>query len=245
MQSPVSSDVTIVNVHDASGGASRVSVFDRIWARAPGAGGIDVGTVVALAHSGNYAAVAYRDGDAVAGGLGFFGPPRSALLHSHIVGVLPGQTGSGLGRAIKLHQRAWCLERDVTTMSWTFDPLVARNAWFNLSRLGARVVSYVPDLYGTMDDALNLGHPSDRLVVHWDLRTALPTADGAPDAPAGRVRRVEVPPDIESMRSRDPDQALRWRSRVRDELRGLLDDGWLVVGFDRPGGYVLTRGEVR
>lgn len=229
--------VTIEEVHDAVGGAEVVSVFDRIWA---GPGG-DVGMVVALAHSGNYVVLAHQGGRSVAGGLGFFGPPSSAHLHSHIVGVLPDRIGSGLGRALKLHQRAWCLERDVTTMSWTFDPLVARNAWFNLRRLGAQVISYLPDLYGTMNDVVNAGHPSDRLFVHWDLRAALPPAARPSLVPSGSVRRVQVPPNIESMRASDPDQALRWRTRVRGELQPLLDQGWQVVDFERPGAYLLAK----
>ncbi len=235
-------EVSVVEVHDAAQGAELVSVLDRIWGAGTGWAGVDVGMAVALAPSGNYVTVARQGGRAVAGGLGFCGPPRSALLHSHIVGVLADRVGLGLGRALKLHQRAWCLEREVTTMSWTYDPLIARNAWFNLGRLGARVVSYVPNLYGAMNDAVNAGHPSDRLVVHWDLHAPLPRADGpGPDRP-GEVRRVEVPPDIESMRAADPDRARQWRLRVRGELQPLLDAGWQVVGFDRPGAYVLAEG---
>lgn len=237
-------DVTITEVHDAVQGAELVSVFDQIWGAGSGWAGVDVGMVVALAHSGNYVTVAQQDGRSVAGGLGFFGPPRSALLHSHIVGVLPHRMGFGLGRAIKLHQRAWCLQRGVMTISWTFDPLVARNAWFNLRRLGARVVSYLPDLYGAMPDAVNAGHPSDRLFVHWDLRAALPPAQGPDSEPPRTVRRVQVPPDIEAMRASDPGEALRWRHRVRGELQPLLDQGWQVVGFDRSGAYVLAEQEI-
>lgn len=233
-------DVSVEEVHDAAQGAELVSVFDRIWGGGTGWAGVDVGMAVALAHSGNYVTVAKQGDQSVAGGLGFFGPPHSALLHSHIVGVLAGRVGLGLGRALKLHQRAWCLERDVTTMSWTFDPLIARNAWFNLRRLGARVVSYVPNLYGTMNDTINAGHPSDRLVVHWDLRAPLPDPGGPDLDRPGEVRRVAVPPDIESLRATDPDQARQWRTRVRGELPPLLAAGWQVIGFDRPGAYVLA-----
>lgn len=231
--------VSVVEVHDAAGAAELVSVFDRIWG-GPGQAGGDVGMVVALAHSGNYVILARQGGRSVAGGVGFFGPPGAAMLHSHVVGVLTDRIGSGLGRAVKLHQRAWCLERGVTTMSWTVDPLIARNAWFNLRRLGARVVSYLPDLYGAMPDTVNVGHPSDRLYVHWDLRAPLPPADGPGRPSGGSVRRVEVPPDIETMRAGDPEEALRWRHRVRAELAPLLADGWQVVGFERPGAYVVA-----
>ena len=59
-------------------------------------------------------------------------------------------------------------------MTWTFDPFVRRNAWFNLHRLGAEVVELVPDFYGEMRDGINAGLASDRFVVRWDLPGAAP-----------------------------------------------------------------------
>src|SRR5205823_11838936 len=78
----------------------------------------------------------------------------------------------------KLHQRDWVLARGVTWIEWTFDPLIRRNAYFNLTRLGAVIVGYEPDLYGAMRDATNAGEESDRVVARWDLRApAAPPAD--------------------------------------------------------------------
>lgn len=70
---------------------------------------------------------------------------------------------------MKLWQRAWCLERGFDAMTWSYDPLVARNAYFNIQRLGARPVEYNANFYGEMTDAVNAGQGSDRILIHWDL----------------------------------------------------------------------------
>jgi predicted GNAT superfamily acetyltransferase len=90
-------------------------------------------------------------------------------LHSDITGVDPSAQGSGIGYELKQHQRQWCARRGIGQVRWTFDPLVARNAYFNLHRLGARAVAYLPDLYGPLADGINAGDTTDRLYVHWDL----------------------------------------------------------------------------
>ena len=117
--------------------------------------------------------------------IGFFGPPAHAELHSHIAGVGPAGLGRAVGFALKLHQRAWCLRRDVRAIAWTYDPLIRRNGYFNLAKLGARPVEYLRNFYGTMDDAINGGTETDRLLVHWDLRSDL-----VADAACGRPRQA-------------------------------------------------------
>ncbi len=93
----------------------------------------------ALAHSGNYAVGLYRDDVLVGASVAFFAAPAARSMHSHITGVLPDLPVAGLGRVLKQHQREWALAREVGHITWTFDPLVARNAHFNLRVLGARV----------------------------------------------------------------------------------------------------------
>jgi predicted GNAT superfamily acetyltransferase len=241
-----------------------VDLFDRIWGSdVPGAV-VDLGVVVALASSGNPVTLARLDDETVGGALGFFGPP-GAPLHSHVVGVLPGAARRGLGREIKLDQRQWTLEHDVHRMTWTYDPLIARNAHFNIVKLGALPVRYHPDHYGPMNDGLNLGQPSDRLLVEWDLdpepgTEPIPPGSGhlaldnagerpgawtAPPAAYDGPVRVGIPRDIESLRRSDPGLATAWRQETRLAFTRLLDEGWRVTGFDRDACYVLTRESTR
>ena len=184
----------------------------------------------ALAHSGAYVVGAFSaDGsELVAVCVGYFAQPLGTALHSHVAGVLPTHARRGIGLALKLDQRAWCLERGLTRITWTFDPLVARNAAFNIGRLGVAVDAYVEDFYGEMADAVNGGHGSDRLVVGWDLARPL----GQSQAASPSALRVEAPADIEALRARDPAQAADWRARLRAELAPRIGRGWRVTGFD-------------
>ncbi|MFC7430505.1 MULTISPECIES: hypothetical protein [unclassified Agrococcus] len=255
--------ITMVDAADPVAAHRIATVLSAVWSR-QGTQIMDPAMLVAIAHAGNLVTVAMEGETPVGAAAGFCGPPGTPF-HSHIVGLLDAATGRGLGRAIKLYQRAWCLERGIDAMAWTYDPLVARNAYFNMRRLGARAVSYHPDLYGEMTDVINAGQGSDRMVVRWDLRLDPPepgssSIDGAPggahvvlgdDAgepstvalpgPDARVATVGVPADVEAMRRVDPQQALRWRHATRHALSTLLDDGWIVADFTRARQYVLHR----
>lgn len=94
---------------------------------------------------------------------------------SHMLGVREERRGQGIGRRLKEHQRRELLDRGVTTACWTFDPLVAANAHFNLNRLGVRVVDYVPQMYGDTESELHRGIGTDRFVVAWDLEDYEPS----------------------------------------------------------------------
>ncbi len=169
--------------------------------------------------------------------IAFFAPPAARSMHSHITGVLPGLQSKGLGRLLKQHQRDWAFARDVGHITWTFDPLVARNAHFNLRVLGARVTEYLVDHYGPMDDGVNRGDETDRLMVSWAL-----AAPPAPTPPDDRVvASVAVPHDIETMRREAPADAAAWRVRVRDEFLARTAEGLVAAGFDDDRGYLFVR----
>jgi predicted GNAT superfamily acetyltransferase len=251
-------------------------LFEEIWRPAPdNPPPVTAELLRALAHAGNYVAGAWA-GERLAGAcMGFLSVPGGTrggglALHSHIAGVAPGSQRRGVGFALKLHQRAWALDHGLPLAFWTFDPLVARNAWFNLAKLGADAAEYLPDFYGPMTDAINAGDASDRLLVAWrldDPRVAAACA-GSPAEPdprglraggaevaldqdtdglpvAGRadapVLLVRVPGDVEGLRASDPAAASRWRHAVREVLGGLLAEGATVTGFARPGCYVVER----
>jgi predicted GNAT superfamily acetyltransferase len=148
------------------------AVLRTVWDIGPGQN-FDVSRHLlrAFGHGGNYQFGAYPLGAdrPVGASVCFFTEPLGAAMHSHITGVLPGAAGSGVGAALKWHQRHWALERGLSRISWTYDPLIARNSFFNLTRLGARPAAYFVDFYGLMDDGPNRGQPSDRLEIVWDL----------------------------------------------------------------------------
>ncbi|MFI7134040.1 GNAT family N-acetyltransferase [Nonomuraea sp. NPDC050153] len=225
-------------------------LFDDIWHPAPHNPPVTVELMIGFAHTGNYVAGAYEDGRLVGASVGFRAADRT--LHSHVTGAV---IGRGIGHALKSHQREWCLEQGLERITWTFDPLVRRNARFNLVKLGALPEEYLEDFYGKMADAINEGDPSDRLLAVWRItdtakRDEPPAADvlladedGRPVAKEARGGTVLVgtPADVERLRREDPAAAAAWRLAVRGSLGRLMRTGWRVVGFTDRGEYVLSQ----
>jgi predicted GNAT superfamily acetyltransferase len=266
--------VRIEEVHDHRTATAVAQLFDRVWGREPGVASILAPeAVTALAHAGSQVSAAF-DGERLVGATAaFLGTDGDRVWsHSHVTGVDAGVTGRGIGAALKWHQRAWCLQRNIAEVRWTFDPTIRRNAVLNLVVLGAQAVGFVEDVYGEMPDARNVGLPTDRLTVRWTLtaprvlaaatgRAAEPDLAGlrragaetalevGPDeAPvvtrtAARRRLVRVPADIEAIRARDRDLAAAWAQALRDTLGALVGAGWRVTGATRDGWYVLSAGD--
>lgn len=210
--------------------------------------------IVALAHSGNVPLGAYADERLVGFVLGWAGVDEEGLhVHSHMLAALPDRRHRGVGYALKLGQRAQALDQGIHLARWTFDPLVARNAWFNLGKLGAIADRFERAFYGEMSDEINRGDRTDRLVVRWELDPdpttrslpeGLPTvlaAEGDPNAPVPRKASapssegalIEVPREHAELRERDAGLASRWRDAVADALEECFRDGLIVGAFDR------------
>ncbi|MGC0318622.1 putative GNAT superfamily acetyltransferase [Kitasatospora acidiphila] len=241
---------------------SAAELLNRVWQAQPSDPVVPPAVLRAYEYSGNYLAGAFRGSRLVAAAVGFLSP--GDRLHSDVLGVLPGERGTGVGFAVKQHQRAWALRHGLHEVRWTFDPLLRRNARFNLRSLGAEAVAYLPDFYGPLSDGLNVLEETDRLAVHWRLtsrratqaaRRRLPKPDRAvpsgaelavdhqgtpasatPDAPA---QLVAVPADIDLLRANDRPAAAHWRRVVRTALTIALADGYRIADFTSDGCYLL------
>jgi predicted GNAT superfamily acetyltransferase len=252
--------VTVREVSDLAGLAAVGDLFTTIW----GKPSVSTELLRAFSKTQSYVGGAFRDGALVGACVAFHAAPRQRSLHSHIAGVTPGTGGRGVGFALKVHQRAWALDLGVDEIAWTYDPLVARNAHFNINKLGGRPAEYLTNFYGPMSDAINGDEDTDRVLVRWDLRApAVVAACGhggsggsGPAGAAGTVvpdAVVPVPPDIERLRVADPAAAHEWRLRVRERLAPYLAAGSAAtagsapsVGYDRERGYLIhtpTEGE--
>lgn len=232
------------------------AVLQRVWGHPDGVP-IPPELLRAFAFTGNYVGAAF-DGEQMVGVACGFRTDHGSL-HSHIAGVLPSHQGHAIGYLLKLHQRAWALSNGIPSIVWTFDPLVRRNAYFNLVKLGADAVRYLADFYGVMTDQINSGDVSDRLLVEWDLARPVPGArlSTGPDAvtvlrPAsngepvvragsGRVRLIHIPEDIDAMRQLDPALATRWRAALRGAMTEAFDSGLVIVGLDQDKAYVALQ----
>jgi predicted GNAT superfamily acetyltransferase len=254
--------------------ATASAVFDAVWGRADSAGAVlGVEALTAIAHAGGQVSIARVDDEVVGATAAFLGraDDGTVFLHSHVTGVLPG-AAPGTGTALKWHQRAWCLDRGIEEVRWTFDPLIRRNLAFNLVRLGAQVDRYLEDAYGPMPDERNAGLPTDRLVTRWVLssprvvaaatgRSASPdvdalrrsgaevaldvSRDGSPHLTVTTAPRrlVRVPEDVEALRRTDRELALAWVTAVREALGRPLLRGARVSGATRDGWIVVTSGD--
>ncbi|GAA4093847.1 GNAT family N-acetyltransferase [Nocardioides kongjuensis] len=249
-------------------------LYERIWRTGATNPPVTADLLRAMAKAGSYVSGAYDGEELVGACFGFFSAPARDALHSHIAGVSGRMAGRHVGLALKLHQRAWTLDQGAGAITWTYDPLIRRNSWFNLGKLAADVTEYLPDFYGPMDDDINRTDATDRVLVRWTLtepavvaacagtpRTVevarlrtegavvaleVSAAGGPIVRPAyGRTVLVGVPVDVEGLREQDPALAGAWREALREVLGGLLAGGARVRGFDRSGWYVVERQEVQ
>lgn len=130
--------------------------------------------VRAVLHAGGQLAGAFLGERMVGFSYGFLARPHGRGmhglgLHSHMVAVRQEARGRGVGQALKWDQRAWCLEHGLPWLTWTFDPLQARNANLNFRHLGAIGAEYLPNFYGPMGGSLGGGQQTDRLLALWLL----------------------------------------------------------------------------
>jgi predicted GNAT superfamily acetyltransferase len=265
------SELTISLVDSEPEARATVQTLAKIWPRHDGKEPLPPELAWVFAHSGNYVALARSGGEPVGAAIGFRGEDDDGPhLHSHIAGVVPPWQGSNVGYALKQHQRAWAMQRDIERITWTFDPLVARNAYFNVVKLGASLTRYYVDFYGPMDDGINDGDETDRCLATWRLSGphAMAAAEGqfapadldthrragavdvlsvnASGAPAliastAPVRLLQLPRDIVAMRTDEPVLAREWRLALRQALVSAFDDGLEVVGVSRDSCYVVAR----
>lgn len=213
----------------------RAESFQReVWGQDDPADNSDI--MLAIQHEGGLVAGAFK-GERMLGFLFGFPTNQPDIQHSHRLAVHRESRGMGLGLKLKWFQRGWCLERGITMVRWTYDPLRRINAGLNITRLGATAGTYHPDYYGKME-GINAGVASDRLLVEWDL-TAPEVVHRAekPTIPISQENnkddlRVAIPADFDALLSDDLEHAISERLRVRSVLTSAFTDGFRITGFD-------------
>jgi predicted GNAT superfamily acetyltransferase len=209
--------------------------------------------MVASVHSGGIVVAAFPVSSSTPVGFAFgFPAVRDGRLlhHSHLLAIAPAHRGTGLARELKLLQRAKALENGFDLMTWTFDPLISRNARLNLGKLGAQAVKYHADWYA-IRGGIYAGLPADRFMVEWDLRCEssehpVARADGerALEALNGNVNLgvqapklelnsvsvlIEVPRDIEALKRENLEVARAWRLAHREVFPAYFARGYVAT----------------
>jgi predicted GNAT superfamily acetyltransferase len=242
--------------------------------------------LLAVAHNGGLVIGATVADDLVGvsfGFPGFYATPDGPRLkhHSHFLAVHPDWRSKGIGFALKRAQWQMVRKQGLDRITWTYDPLLSRNAHLNITRLGAVCNTYLRSAYGEMHDGLNTGLPSDRFQVDWWVNTervkrrlsrrsrltltpdayrlaeatmleALldqePIIRPARETPAltGTLLLVEIPYDLQALKTVDLSLARDWRFYTREVFEKAFAAGYLITDFVHDVGrsfYVLTYGE--
>lgn len=238
-----------------------VALQEEVWGKQYG-DAVPASLLHVVSHVGGIVAGAFAaDGTLIGFVFGLAGIKNGEVVHwSHALGVRESARNAGVGRMLKQYQRAELARLGIATMYWTFDPLMAKNAHLNLNRLGARVVDYVENMYGTTGSPLHHGLATDRLVVSWTtaaeselpasaartivagsdhhpVLTIEPQADDVVSELAALSRDdrppvvlVEVPTDLQRV---SPSRMATWHGALRANFRGALRAGYAVTGLFR------------
>ncbi|HYR85323.1 MAG TPA: GNAT family N-acetyltransferase [Terriglobia bacterium] len=166
---------------------------------------------------------------------------------SHMTAVIDEYRGRDIGHRLKMRQREEALAAGIDEIHWTFDPLQALNAHFNIHKLGAIVREYEENVYGNSPSPLHRGLPTDRLVAEWHLDSdrgpalILRDIDGTPrintpdSEPDLRLETspllLEIPTNINALRETDIGQAKLWQDRVRTACCHYFEAGYVITDF--------------
>lgn len=223
---------------------------------------VSLNDLVASQKTGGHVFGAFEQGRMIAFCFGTPGYQDGKAYHySRMLGVVPGRQDSGLGYTMKLKQRQYVLEQGLDRITWTFDPLQSRNAYFNIEKLGCVISRYVVNLYPESNSPYNAGIESDRFSPDWWIVTrrvkdrlagrrvevaleAFPAAlettvgdSGWREPVAVRTKRrdrrvsVEIPDEIDELKKDDLALAQRWREATREAFLSYFKRGYVIHGF--------------
>lgn len=187
-------------------------------------------------------------------------------IHSHMVAVRKDTRGRGIGQALKQAQKQWCVDRGMSWMSWTFDPLQKQNANLNLHHLGAVAHEYFPNFYGLLPGELGGNQESDRLLAVWHLGQdgtkyqrqarnasaitpvliAAEQLDGLQAPPVLQefsdhaAVSIAVPDALTELLTHAPQVANQWRKAMRTAFTTYFGRGYVAADFT-DGAYILIQ----
>jgi predicted GNAT superfamily acetyltransferase len=185
--------------------------------------------------------------------------------YSHMMAVAPEYQNQGVGARLKWSQRKRAIEEGRSFIKWTWDPMQARNAHFNLNRLGVTVTSYAENFYGTDYASIPelkesrtperapvnpAGIDSDRLFANWQLQSRR-VIDLARGSGAGVITNpdavIHIPADWSKLVRQNADEARQEQLRVRQEFQNAFAAGLVCAAFERSSerpGYLLYKAQV-
>src|SRR5215213_7449305 len=162
-------------------------------------------------------------------------------FYSHMTAVDARYQSLGIGARLKWAQRARAVAGGVDYIKWTYQPVLARNAFFNIERLGVTINTYMPNFYGTGAEANEskiqaLDVDSDRLFADWHLMSpkVMALSKGEKfEEPGEVIKTIEIPPDWNGLVVKDTKKAIAEQARIKHEFQTAFAEGLIVRGFER------------
>jgi len=162
-------------------------------------------------------------------------------FYSHMTAVRGGFQSFGIGAMLKWAQRDRAIAEGVKCVKWTFEPAKARNAFFNLEKLGATVSEYRPNFYGTdystpHEQGGGIGLDSDRLFAEWHLESekVKQLVNGERYVEALEPEQtISIPADWYSLVKSNPERAVLEQTRIKSEFDTAFANGLICRGFIR------------
>ena len=220
---------------------------------------IPVNELITIQRNGGVVLGAFNGQDRMLGFVfGFAGIYEGQLIHcSRMLAVLPAYRNSDIGYKLKLAQRAAVRKQGINLITWTFDPLQSLNAYFNIAKLRVIIRKYYINLYGTSSSILSRGLETDRFLAEWHLgqKSEIRKQKSEiclPDASVNQTHRdkdgwlvcerprlglwdrritVEIPADINTLKSVRPALARDWRKKTRTIFTHYFKQGYWVTRF--------------
>lgn len=193
-------------------------------------------------NAGGFTLGAYADGELIGFVLSVSAVLRGErALYSHMTAVRKAYQGSGIGARLKWAQRERALTEGIEYIKWTFQPVLARNAYFNLEKLGAQVREYEPNFYGTDYPTAHreegrMGIDSDRLFAEWHLLSekvkTLAEGDEFEETRA-LLLEIEIPGNWDALVEHDPEEAISEQARIKASFEAAFAGGMICRGFYR------------
>lgn len=231
----------------------------RAWGITEDSYVVPVATMISVQHAGGLVLGACEGERLVGFAFGYLGRVEGQwVLYSQLAGVDPTVQDRGVGGLLKAAQRAWAKEQGLAMVAWSFDPMQAGNANFNLHRLGAYSHTYQVNYFGERTDALNAGMDTDRLLALWPvedvprrwlgedlkpmplLRSALrpdglltPVPERASITATEAPLTVEIPTGFAVLREGDPALAREWQLALREAMQRAFAAGYMAMDFLR------------
>lgn len=199
--------------------------------------------LIVTRYAGGWTLGAYLDGKLVGFVLSvpMFRNGTERAFYSHMTAVRQEFQNLRIGARLKWAQRERALSEGVSYIKWTYQPVQARNAFFNLERLGVTIKTYMPNFYGTdystsAEQNEVIGLDSDRLFADWQLDSpkvdALAKGESFTET-GSAARTIEIPNNWNNLVAANPAKAIAEQARIKHEFQKAFADGLICKGFER------------